>query len=162
MGFLAGNKNAPPEALQAVYDHALQFRTDLNSRLGSDRGSVLVSLAANPNTPAPILLVALQSDDPTARSYALNNPNTPKSSKIASLRNVAASKEAADRFVAAKSVDTPPDVLEKLWSDPELVAVVADNPRTSLAVLENIAATSKSEQVRSLAKRNLAFRRSQP
>jgi hypothetical protein len=157
---LAGSRNAPSEALQNIYDHALQLPDNPASSPYGGKAGVLESLAANPNTPSPILH-ALQSDSPRARTKAPDNPNTPPSEKINYLRKASDSSDVGERLAAARNAATPPGVLEKLSSDSDaIVLTVADSLSTPTTFLEQILATSKNEAVRSTAKHNLDFRRS--
>jgi hypothetical protein len=158
---LAGSRNAPSEALQTIYDHSLQLPDNPASSQYGGMAGILESLAANPNTPSPILLAALHSESAGARTRAAGNPNTPKSEKISYLRKAGDSSDVAERLAAARNPATPSDELEKLSSESDEIAItVADNPSTPTTILENILATSKNEQTRASAKHNLDFRRS--
>jgi hypothetical protein len=157
---LAGTRNAPAEALQVIYDHSLQLPDDPASTKHGGAVGILESLAANPNSPQPILLAALQSQHTGARINAVGNPNSPKSQKIGYLREAGSSRDLGERLAAASNPATPPDVLEKLASDETVAISIAENPSTPATVLENLLTASKNANIRLAAEHNLDFRRS--
>ncbi len=137
LGAVAGNKNALPETLEAIYTHPLRSWW------------VYGSLARNPNTPESILEKLARQPDADCRRNVAWNPKVPPRL----LEELSADEANEVREAVARNERTPVPVLEQMAQTTEdgTLCELAANAQTPIDIIRRLAAGAKPKRREYLA-----------
>ena len=143
MAQLAQTRDCPPEALEVLFEHALNQQKTISEALQpSQLGEVFGAIGKNANTPVHVLVEMMRIESPYVRAAAVENPNLPGNVKLAYLKKGCELWWPSELRTVGSDPETPLDVLVCLSTKPDAAYSVARNPHTPTSVVETM---SKSE-----------------